>query len=242
MPSDYALYLESGPKRRKTMVHVLDLLGCVAVGPTTEEALEATPEAIRAYLRFLKRCGEDVDIDAPFSTHVDEHVTEGSWLGNGSPYLMFRPDGDAVTAEDIARNTRRFHEMRELLATWCAQQTPETLEAGTDVGRANRAVVLHVLSAAGSYASPLVGGIPGNSKVVTATERGQLTLPDGLRQSEALISDALRATTERQRSEVVTRGQITRSLRKAIRRTLEHDWEHIAELARRPGGPVLSAD
>jgi hypothetical protein len=27
------LYLESGPKRRKTMVHVLDLLGCVAVGP-----------------------------------------------------------------------------------------------------------------------------------------------------------------------------------------------------------------
>ncbi len=28
-----ALYLESGPGRRKTLVHVLDLLGCLAVAP-----------------------------------------------------------------------------------------------------------------------------------------------------------------------------------------------------------------
>ena len=54
----YALYLESGPQRRKTMVHALDLLGCVAVGPTTDAALAATPAAIRAYLRFLARHGE----------------------------------------------------------------------------------------------------------------------------------------------------------------------------------------
>ena len=62
----YALYLESGPKRKKTMVHALDLLGCVAVGPTTEAALGATPEAIRLYKRFLRRHGEDAgDPDAP---------------------------------------------------------------------------------------------------------------------------------------------------------------------------------
>ena len=42
----YALYLESGPRRRKTMVHALDLLGCVAVGPTTEDALAATPDEV----------------------------------------------------------------------------------------------------------------------------------------------------------------------------------------------------
>ena len=51
----YKLYLESGPKKKKTMVHVLDLVGCIAKGPTTDEALNRTPEAIRAYLRFLKR-------------------------------------------------------------------------------------------------------------------------------------------------------------------------------------------
>ena len=37
----YALYLESGPQRRKTTAHALDLLGGVAVGPTTDAALAA---------------------------------------------------------------------------------------------------------------------------------------------------------------------------------------------------------
>ena len=67
----------SGPKRRKTMVHILDLPGCVAVGSTTDEALEATPEAIRAYLCFLKRHGQPTDSEAPFQTAVAEHITGG---------------------------------------------------------------------------------------------------------------------------------------------------------------------
>jgi hypothetical protein len=129
--------------------------------------------------------------------------------------------------------------MRVLLAGWADEQTADSLDADTKAGRKNRAILLHLLGAAGNYASPLLGGIPGNSKAVTATTRGELSLPDGLLQSEALISDALRASTEQQRSEVITRAQITRSLRKAIRRTLEHDWEHIAELSRRPGGPDI---
>ena len=104
----HALYLESGPRRRKTMVHVLDLLGCVAVGPTTEDALAATPDAIRAYRRFLHRHGEPVDPDAPFETQVVEHVTEGTWLGNGSPYLVFGPDLEPITDAEIETYLRRF--------------------------------------------------------------------------------------------------------------------------------------
>ena len=90
--TEYHLYLESGPKRRKTMVHVLDLLGCMANGPTTEAALKATPESISAYLRFLKRLGEKADADAAFTTAIEEHITEGDWLGNGSPYVTYGPD------------------------------------------------------------------------------------------------------------------------------------------------------
>lgn len=51
----YGLYAESGPRHKKTMVHVLDLLGCVVRGATTEDALAAAPEAIRDYLAFLRR-------------------------------------------------------------------------------------------------------------------------------------------------------------------------------------------
>jgi predicted RNase H-like HicB family nuclease len=78
--SVYWLYPESGPKHRKTIMRVLDLLGCGAVGPTTEAALDATPGAIRAFLGFLRRHGREVDPDAPFATRVAEHVT-GPSLG-----------------------------------------------------------------------------------------------------------------------------------------------------------------
>lgn len=79
--TEYRLYLESGPRRRKTMVHVLELLGCVATGPTTEEALAATPDVIRAYLRFLGRSGEAVEPEGPFSTAVaEERSTVGPAL------------------------------------------------------------------------------------------------------------------------------------------------------------------
>src|SRR5688572_5501379 len=116
--TDYALYLESGPKRRKTMVHVPELLGCMANGPTTEVALEATPAAIRAYLRFLRRAGEPVDPATPFTTSIAEHVTEGMWLGNGSPYVTFGPDLDPVSEPELELLIQRFHALHEELATW----------------------------------------------------------------------------------------------------------------------------
>jgi hypothetical protein len=38
---------------------------------------------------------------------------------------------------------------------------------------------------------------------------------------------------------VIQRPKEIRTLRKALRRMLEHDWEHLVELSRRPGGPKL---
>jgi predicted RNase H-like HicB family nuclease len=235
--TEYALYLESGPKRRKTMVHVLQLLGCNVNGPTTDEALAATPDAIRAYLRFLRRHGEDAHPDSPLGTTVTEHITEGMWLGNGSPYLTFGPDFDAVSEAEIQTLTSRFHGLREELASWAASQSDEALDALAD-GRTARAILLHVLTTPGSYVSPITGA-PGVSRIGTLCERGEMPLAEGLREVEAIVSHRLRETTPKQRSEAFERGQILRTLRKAIRRTLEHDWEHLVELSRRPGGPPL---
>lgn len=237
--TEYALYLESGPQHKKTMVHVIGLLGCIANGPTTEAALEATPDAIRAYLRLLQRCGEDVDPDAPFTTSVTEHITEGMWLGNGSPYITFGPDLEAVSQAEIETFTQRFHAMRETLASWAETRSDEELDAPPGAaGRTARAVLLHVLGTPGAYVSPITGA-PGVSRITTQCERGDLPLAEGLRQVEAIVSQRLRETTPDQRSEAFERGKILRTLRKAIRRALEHDWEHLAELSRRPGGPAL---
>lgn len=238
----YALYLESGPKRRKTMVHALDLLGCVAVGPTTDEALAATPEAIRAYLRFLRRHDEPgaPSPDAPFTTEVAEHITEGAWLGNGSPYLIFGPDLEPVTEAEMEVYLHRVRWLCDELADWAASQTDAELDAQpVGGGRASRAVLLHVLGSQGAYLAAALGSAPGFSKLAGAAERGQLALADALRQSAALIATQARATTPEQRAAVRELPAGPRTLRKAFRRMLEHNWEHLAELARRPGGPAL---
>lgn len=239
----YALYLESGPKRRKTMVHALDLLGCVAIGPTTEAALAATPEAIRAYLRFLARHGEPLAQgapDAPFETRVAEHITEGAWLGNGSPYLIFEPDLEPVSEAEIELYTTRLRWLSDELADWVATQTTEQLDATpAQGGRTARAILLHVLGAQGGYLAAAQGSAPGFSALASAAERGDRALPDALRQSAEMATARALSTTPAERAAVRELPAGPRTLRKALRRMLEHPWEHFAELSRRPGGPTL---
>lgn len=236
----YDLYLESGPKRRKTMVHVLDLLGCVAVGGTTEQALEATPEAIRLYRRFLLRHGEVVDTEADIETRIAEHITEGQWLGNGSPYLMFAPDYEPVSDEEIDIFMRRFEGLRQELTSWAMGQSDEELNAAPEAGgRTAKTILLHVLGATGGYLAAALGGAPGFSRIYGLAERGELSPVDALQESGRMAVGRVRATTTEERDAVIERPKDTRTLRKAIRRMLEHDWEHLAELSRRPGGPEL---
>ena len=118
----YDLYVESGPMRRKTMVHVPALAGCIARGDTTDAALEATPEAIRAYLRFLARHGEGIAPTAALKTRVVEHQTEGPWLGQG--LIFIETDLEPLSARDaaamLARLGRIHAGLRELTADMTA--------------------------------------------------------------------------------------------------------------------------
>ncbi len=237
--TEYALYLESGPQHRKTMVHVLDLLGCVATGPTTEAAVAATPDAIRTYLRFLKRLGEDVDPKAPFSTRIAQHIAETAiFIGQGSPYITFEPDLEPVSGSEVETFLARFQWMREELAAWVESQSNKQLDAKPQGGRPARAIVLHVMSV-GGYLSAALGGAPGFDTVQGKAERGETSLAEGLRTVAALATERVRAATPEQRRTVLQRPKGVRTLRKALRRRLEHDWEHLAELSRRPGGPKL---
>jgi predicted RNase H-like HicB family nuclease/uncharacterized damage-inducible protein DinB len=229
----YGLYLETGPKHRKTMVHVLNLLGCVTVGPTTEEALAATPAAIDHFRRFLSRHGEATDPRQPIEIQVIEHITEGMWLGNGSPYLLFAPDYGLVSDDQLDAYLLRYHWLREALASWAEAQTDSSLDAPAPEGGCTaRRILLHVLGASGGYLAAALGSAPGFSRISTAAERGDISLANALRQTGSLaIWRALSATpAERARP---------RQQPQALRRTLEHDWEHLAELARRPAGPPL---
>jgi predicted RNase H-like HicB family nuclease len=225
--------------RRKTMVHVLDLLGCVANGPTTEAALDATPEAVSAYLRFLARCSEKVDPAAALEMRVEEHVTQGDWLGNGSPYLVFQPDLLPLEGDELEMLLHRYRCLRGELAFWADTQTPAQLDQKAASGRTPRAILLHVLGPTGAYLAAAVGGTTGFSRIQTQAERGEMPITEALRLTASMAVDRARETTPEQRAAVIQRPHDIRTLRKALRRMLEHEWEHLAELSRRPGGPVL---
>lgn len=236
----YDLYLESGPKRRKTMVHVPELLGCMANGPTTDEAVAATPAAIAAYRHFLSRHGEDSDLDEPIQTRIAQHLTEGDWLGNGSPYILFETDFEPLNRAEIELYLNRFHGLTEELVIWLDEQDDAALDAESAAGgRTGRRIIQHVLGASGGYLSAALGGAPGFGKISGAAERGELSLADALRQVDVLAAERLRATTPEDWTRVRILPNSRRTLRQAIRRMLEHHWEHLAELSRRPGGPPL---
>jgi hypothetical protein len=199
--------------------------------------LTATPAAIRQYLTFLQRNGEDVDPSAAFATSVAGHITGGMWLGNGSPYLVFGPDLEPLRDTDAATYLSRHAAMRETLALWAEKQTDEALDAPAE-GRTARAVLLHLMGGPGAYLSASVGGASGFSRIATAAERGQVPIADALREVAMMAATLVRRTTPEQRSAIIQRPGNVRTLRKAIRRMLEHDWEHLAELSRRRGGPL----
>jgi predicted RNase H-like HicB family nuclease len=235
----YAVYLESGPQHKRTLLHVFDLLGCNVQGSTTDEAIALAPDAIRAYLRLLVRAGEKVDAEAAFKLRVAQHVVgPGSAVGMDSSLFTFDPDLKPVTPREIETSIARFHALREALATWAESRTRRQLDAKPSAGRSARSVIIHTMGA--GYTSPLVGTIRGISATVTAAERNEITLAEGLRRVDALIAEGLRRATPAQRRAVIKPepGRI-RTLRKAIRRTLEHDFEHLYELSRRKDGPRL---
>lgn len=236
----YDLYLESGPKRRKTMVHVPDLLGCVANGSTTDAALDATPEAIRAYRRFLARNGEaGMVADEVVDLRVVEHVTDGQWLGEGSPYIIFGCDLDPVSDAEIAQADHRLNALLGELAGWAEDQRDDALDAEPAAGRTGREILLHVIGAQGPALSIALGSAPGFGAIHGAARRGERPLPVALAEAASLAASQLRATTEQQRAHRREMSSGSYTLRKSIRRMLEHAWEHLAELGRRPGGPTL---
>jgi predicted RNase H-like HicB family nuclease/uncharacterized damage-inducible protein DinB len=245
--TEYLLYLESGPRRRKTMVHVLDLLGCTAQGATTEAALEAAPEAIRAYLRFLRRHGEAVDSEAPFATPVAEHIMEGGWLGNGDPTPGFGPDFAPLDLADLRIHLRRLGWLQEGLLELIRDLSPEQLLAEPAAGgRAIARIVEHVAESHCVYLRYIVGKVDGLpealNSVQAALDQPRITyhddgLPAALSHLWRLSAGSLEAMTEAERTQPVPHGQVTWTARRGVRRMLEHAREHLLEIAGRLDRP-----
>ncbi len=233
--TEYTLYLESGPRMKTTMVHVLDLLGCVANGPTTEAALEVTPGEIREYLWLLRRHGEDVDPEAPFTTTIAAHVTEGSFIGQGDPAPGFAPDFDSLTPEDESTYRRRFEWLGEEIVALIGQVPEDELGAKPSKGRALPDIATHVANAELEYfRASGIGKPEGAKEALQAIEGAHAReLAPRLADLWQLLDTQLERITPESRTAQVQRGEKLWTARRGFRRALEHPWEHLREMQRR---------
>lgn len=232
--AEYALYLESGPRKQKTMAHVLDLLGCIAQGATTPDAIDAAPEAIRTYLHFLNRHGEKVDLEEEITTHVAEHVMEGPWLGNGDPYPGFAPDFQPLSRDELEVFLHRLAWLHDDLLILTHRLTPEQLLAkpasgGRPIGR----ILEHVAASHASYLNAALGPVEGLRDAVRAVELFPEVQPAALTRVWQISLNRLEAITPAELNQRIQRGGKTWTVRRMLRRMLEHCWEHLLEISRR---------
>jgi predicted RNase H-like HicB family nuclease len=233
--TQYALYVESGPKMKTTMVHVFDLLGCIANGPTTEAALEATPAEIREFLRFLQRHGEEVDPDAQFTTNIASHVMEGSWIGQGDPAPGFAPDFQPLTPEDENAYHRRLQWLGEDIVALIGGVPGDQLAAKPERGRMLRDIVPHVANANVEYFRASGIGKPDGVKeaLQAIEEAAEGELAGRFSDLWQLLDSQLERITPEVRTAQTQRGEKLWTARRGFRRALEHPWEHLREMQRR---------
>jgi len=225
----YALYAESGPQRKKTLVHVLDLLGCVVQADTTDEAVAAAPDAIRAYLRYLERHGEKVDPDEKIEARLAEHNTAGMFSGQA----IWPQDLKPLSPAALARYLRWLEWSRADLLALVKGIDETRLRAKPAKGRSLRDILLHVLGADKSYVYRLVGPLKAMGEPTNAAERGDFDLRVALKEARGVAIDRLKTLTSAERAKVRKAGQSTVSAYRVIRRMLEHEWEHRREIAAR---------
>ncbi len=215
----YALYLESGPQKKTTMVHVLELPGCVANGKTSDAALAATPDAIRAYLVFVKRHGAKVDPKA-----------------QGSPSALYEPDLRPLTPTDIASHVHLLEWSRaDLLRLIDGLDARRLAQKPAGRGRPIENILKHVLEAEKGYIYSVLGVTKTVHVPVSEGLHDRLDLRVALHQARVAAIDRVKAMTPAERRSNRRTGAYVRTPRRMLRRMLEHEWEHRRELAARLG-------
>jgi predicted RNase H-like HicB family nuclease/uncharacterized damage-inducible protein DinB len=227
----YVIYLESGPQKKTTLLHVPSLLGCVAQARTSDAAVAAADDVIRDYLRYLKRHGERVDPDEDIQTKIAEHNLEGLFSGQA----IWPEDRKPLAANELARYLRWLEWSRADLLELVKGMDDKRLRAKPASGRSLREILLHVLEADKGYVYALVGPLKPMGEPTNAAVKGDLDLRLALAESRSAAIARLAKLTPRERSRIRTAGKSLHSAYRVIRRMLEHEWEHRREIAERLG-------
>jgi predicted RNase H-like HicB family nuclease len=227
----FDIYLETGPKHRKTMTHVPSLAGTTAMGETSEIALDNTRDAIRERIAFLRRHGEDRPDPEPIVLNVAEEDTTTGWLGFAVG--VFGSDLEPIPPRELDRQVRWAEWAREELIEAAKGQGGGLRGGPQGKGRTPAEILAHVAGSERAYLNSVVGPVDGLNDAIKQVEKTPDDPWEALARAREILLARIRAMTPAERRAVVQRGKEKRTARRMLRRTLEHEWEHVLELRSR---------
>ena len=238
----YPVYLEIAPDDT-CMAHVLDLPGCTVRAPSRDEALRRLPEAIRDYHAWLRRHGEPAP---PAEESIEIQVAgESTGFGPfdpGDPAALFPPDREPISPGEMERYFRLMaHARADLLdlvrdpSTGSGQALPEeVLDWQPDPQSFSiRRLLRHIGNAEQWYVSRLV---PPETLPPEWEHDEGLPIFEFLEMERRTAVERLRQLTAEERSGVFYPSHWTDhpeepwTARKVLRRFLEHEREHTAQV------------
>jgi hypothetical protein len=111
--------------------------------------------------------------------------------------------------------------------------SPRQLAAKPASGRPVGDILLHVMGADCGYLSSGLAVNRTMNRLNRDAEKGELDVREALAEGADLFAADLLAATPAERSAVIPRGQMIGSVRRTLRRALEHGWEHFREIRTR---------
>lgn len=241
----YDVYLEVGP-RGVCLAHVPALPGCTARAGNQAGALAALPAAIRDYHAWLRRHGEDVsEPPDPVSLYIAEVSGGFGPFKRGDRAALFTPDRAPLGRDELEVYLRRAGYSRADLLALVRGAADAALDWKPGEGAMSaREILRHIGNVEEWYVSRLV-----EPETLPTEWAGDAALPifDFLAMERRTVAGRLRRLTDRELAEVRCPTRWTAhpdepwTARKALRRLLEHEREHLAQIrgvldARSTGG------
>jgi predicted RNase H-like HicB family nuclease len=243
--SRYPVHVEIG-EDGQCFAHVLELPGCISRAETREQALEALPGTIGAYLAWLRRHGE---LASPLEDPIEiEIVDEAIGVGPFEPddATARPPDCKPLGDQDMEAYFRLMTHARSDLLALVGDLTAETLDWQAPYLEAMRApeprlprirsLLRHIGNAEKWYVSRVV---PRETLPPEWEGDEELPILEYLSMVRRTAVDRLRQIEGQDRSVVhhlnywTDHPEEAWKVRKALPRFLEHEFDHTAQIRER---------
>lgn len=215
------------------MSHVAELPGCFALGTTVPLAVAATPGAITKFLAWLKSHKEPLVPEAHVvrPTMVDLGIAEVR--ESGAPLELFPFDIEAWDDYKLERTLRWLSYSRaDLLAKLEGMSQSDLERKPIAANRTLHQTLSHIANVEFGYVSNIVGGLEGKEAV---DETHPADIRERLETVREILVHHVRSIPAENRGAVLYptwgggKGEPW-TLAKCLRRALEHEREHLAEL------------